>query len=218
MNKSQAVADIKAVFGAYTAISGRANARLRKLKSGKLYELWVLSEVVQDLRARGFSLVFKGRTLKFKGGPGQIKTSDGHFELIAPYGARLWLFVDIEFQTLGSTRAPVSDYSRLHELDIVVVTRLSPNPSHDDIALGVECKCVAKFGKHLIKEALGVRRELAYFHDWPQNSVLTDVGGSPVQVRAEPASEFWLAYIDPQGDLYDESPAAFGIRLRNLRP
>ncbi len=218
MNRGQAIADIKAVFGAYKAVSSRAGARFRRVKAGKLYELWVLSEVVQDLRARGFRLTFKGRTLKFKGAPGQIKTSDSHFQILAPNGALLWLFVDIEFQTLGSTRAPVSDYSRLHELDIVVVTKLSANPRHDEVALGVECKCVAKFGKHLVKEALGVRRELAYFSDWLQDSLLTDVGGAQVKVRAEPASEFWLAYIDAKGDQYDESPAAFGIALKHLQP
>lgn len=218
MNKAQAIADIQAIFGAYKSVSGRATARLRKLRKGKLYELWVLAQVVQDLHARGFKLVFNGRTLKFKAGPGQVNPSDGHFEILAPDGTRLWMFVDIEFQSLGSSKTHVSDYSRLHELDIVVLLSTSPNPPHDDIALGVECKCVAKFQKHLIKEALGVRRELSYFRNSVQESILTQLGGSPVAVRARPPSEFWLAYIDPKGDQYDESPAAFGISLRHLQP
>jgi hypothetical protein len=218
MNKAQAIADIQAIFGAYKSVSGRATARLRKLRKGKLYELWVLSQVVQDLHARGFTLFFRGRTLKFKAGPGQVNPTDGHFEILAPDGTRLWMFVDIEFQSLGSSKTHVSDYSRLHELDIVVLLSVSPNPPHDHVALGAECKCVAKFQKHLIKEALGVRRELSYFRNSTQDSILSQLGGSPVAVRARPPSEFWLAYIDPKGDQYDESPAAFGISLRHLQP
>lgn len=74
----------------------------------------------------------------------------------------MWLFVDIEFSTLGSGKAGSSDLSGTHELDIVVVTALTATPAHSDIALAVECKFVATFEKKIIKEALGVRRELSY--------------------------------------------------------
>ena len=35
-------------------------------------------------------------------------------------------------------------------------------PLYDQIYLAVECKCVAKFKKKVVKEALGIRRELSY--------------------------------------------------------
>lgn len=217
MDRDQAITEIDAIFGTYAASMPSDTALLRSLSDGKLYELYVLSELIADLDRRGFAIRFVGRTLSFKGAPGQIKLGDPHFELRAPNGAPLWLFVDIEFRTLGSTQVPVSDYSGYHEIDIVVVTDTPPMPSHEQIALAVECKCVAKFGKKLVKEALGVRRELSYFAD-QQPSILSQLGGSHVAVGAEPPSEFWLAHVDRAGNAYDESPRAFGIELRHLEP
>lgn len=34
-----------------------------------------------------------------------------------------------------------------------------------------------------------------------------------ILANAEPASEFWLAHIDPTGSNYAQSPVAFGIEL-----
>ena len=52
-----------------------------------------------------------------------------------------------------------------------------------------------------------------------KTSRLTAVGGSPaLSVRAEPASEYWLAFIDDDGLHYRESPAEFGIELRHIEP
>ncbi len=219
MNETQARADIQSIFANYRALTARDHQDVADLKGGKLYELYVLSEVVRDLAGRGFAVYFVGRTLKFKASPGRLKLSDPHFELATPSGIRLWIFVDIEFRTLGSTHRPVSDRSGYHELDIVVVTATPPNPGPGEIVLGVECKGVAKFGKKLIKEALGVRRELSYVDVSGVQSALTNHGGSPpVSVHAQPPSEFWLAFIDPDGLRYRESPQAFGIELRHITP
>jgi hypothetical protein len=216
MDKVAAIADIQQIFSTYKTLQPRDQQLLKALSDGKLYELYVLSRVVQDLAKRGFVCTFIGKTLQFKGSPGKIKTSDPHFEVTSPkLGAPpLYMFVDIEFESLGSQHVSVSDKSLRHEIDIVVVDVNSGYPSCKNIALGVECKAVANFSKSILKEVLGVRRELSLLYD-AKLSVLSICGGNPsVTVPANPASEYWLAYIDPAGDSYKESPAAFGVEFR----
>ena len=218
MDRDEAEKAIKALFAHYKSyISTTDEQVLKGLSDGKLYELYVLSEVVRDLAGRGCRMVFRGTTLKFKGGPGMIKTSDPHFEVRAPDGTNLWLFVDIEFDTLGRQQMSATDNSARHEIDIVLVETDTGYPDYRQIWLGVECKAVANFGKDLVKEALGVRRELCLL-DGLQSSRLTSAGAGRVYVQADPASEFWLAFTDPKGTNYAQSPAAFGISLRHLDP
>lgn len=229
--RANAIAEIQRIFGAYRSARPNDPAELAVLTDGKLYELFVLSDVITDLAGRGFTLTFVGgvspkgaaasrSTLRFKASPGQIKTSDSHFEVRAPGSKRVdyRIFVDIEFDTLGHSQIAARDHSRRHELDIIVTSASRGYPAHDQIALGVECKAVANFYKGLIKEALGVRRELSLLHP-TRNSVLSSAGGIPaVQVKADPPSEFWLAFIDPKGNQYGQSPAVFGIELKNMHP
>lgn len=220
MNRAAAIAEINRIFGIYRTLSSADMALLNGFPKGKLYELFVLSDLLQDLVARGFSITFNGTTIKFKASPGSATTNDPHFEITAPgsHTVDFRLFVDVEFETLGATKVSVSDYSGKHELDLVVTTVRSGYPINSEIALAVECKAVANFDKGIVKAVLGVRRELSYLHV-DQPSALTAAGGQlHINVPADPPSEFWLAYIDPNGDKYRESPAAFGITFRNLVP
>ena len=218
MDKHQAINDIQSIFRHFKALTPGDLALLSGLNHGKLYELYVLSEVLLDLQRRGFQFRFVGNTLKFKAAPGKIKLNAPHFVVTAPNGKQLWLFVDIEFQTLGNSRSHTTDLSGYHELDLVLVKTKPDYPSYDQILLAVECKCVANFSKKLVREALGIRRELSLLTTC-QNSLLTNIGGHPpVEVPAEPASEFWLAFIDEAGTKYEQSPAAFGINLKHIEP
>ena len=91
-------------------------------------------------------------------------------------------------------------------------------PSHQDIALGVECKAVANFSKGLLKEALGVRRELGILTS-DTASILSSAGGIPfVKVPMDPPSEYWLAFTDSKGTNYSQSPSTFGVELRHIEP
>ncbi|MBB3937989.1 hypothetical protein [Aureimonas phyllosphaerae] len=225
--RARATKKIQRVFNAYRAKQPGDRKLLAALKEGKLYELFVLSKVVTDLTSRGFSLTFVPSTaapgtLKFKASPGMIKTSDAHFELRSPYlsGADYRLFLNIEFDTLGHHHTTFGwDNSRRHELDIVVTTASKGYPGHNEIALGVECKAVAKFTKDLLKEVLGVRREMALFTGQQQPSALTMIGARlPKGVAADPPSEFIVAYIDPKGSSYRLSPEVFGIEFEHWEP
>lgn len=220
MDKDEAIAKIEDLFSAYATLEAADSAHLHGLDKGKLYELYVLSELVHDLELRGCTMEFRGSNIVFKAAPGKIKSSDPHFVVTAPDGTRSRLFVDIEFETLGANhRQPQGaggpDLSSRHELDLVVVDTHSAYPGFDEVLLGVECKSQASFGKDIVKEVLGIRRELSYLAPL-QPSRLSKAGAWPVCVPAEPASEFWLAYDDPKGDDYSASPAAFGIDFRHV--
>lgn len=225
--RARAIKEIRRVFAGYRAKQPGDRKLLAALKDGKLYELFVLSKVVTSLTSRGFNLTFvpskaAPTTLKFKAAPGMIKMADAHFELRAPHSSStaFRLFLNIEFDTLGHHHtASVWDSSRRHELDIIVTTSTSGYPAHDEIALGVECKAVAKFTKDLLKEALGVRREMALFTGHQQPSTLTQAGVHPQKaVAADPPSEFIVAYIDPKGSNYRLSPKVFGIEFEHMQP
>jgi hypothetical protein len=218
MDKAAASKEIKNIFSTYKKITSTDRQIVNGLNKGKLYELYVLSWVVSDLAKRGFILTFKGASLQFKGSPGKIKKSEPHFEIISPNrtAPSLYLFVDIEFETLGSKYVGVSDNSLRHEIDIVVVDVDSGYPTYKNIVFGVECKAVSNFSKSILKEVLGVRRELSLL-DGQTKSLLSAQGGRPsVTVPADPPSEYWLAYIDPAGNFYRESPAAFGVEFKHM--
>ena len=220
MERKEAEKEIQEIFEEFKTITDIDKELLSGLSQGKLYELYVLASLLTDLKGRGFAIVLTKNTLKFKGAPGHIHLSDPHFVVTAPDGTRLRLFVNIEFQTQGvlRSRSPGTDRSAYHELDIVLVDGSATGyPLYDEIYLAIECKS-GKFGKNFLREVLGVRRELSLYVD-EQESRLTGIGGSPaVWVRAEPASEYWLAFIDDDGRHYRESPAEFGIDLRHIEP
>ena len=219
MDKTHAVNAVTSIFGRYRRLTPTDRQLLSALAQGELYELYVLSELLTDLRSRGFIIqLAAGHTLKFKAAPGKIKHTDPHFLLTAPDGTRLWLFINIEFLTLGKIIANTQDSSDRHELDLVLVDATPDYPDPRNILLAVECKSTSNFQKHIVREALGIRRELSFLVD-ELDSRLTSLGGRRVvSVPAYPTSEFWLAYIDGAGTDYEQSPRAFGIQFKHLQP
>lgn len=218
MDKLNAASRIRTVFNqANAAITPLQAAAFATLSDGKLFELYVLAEVLAELRARNCDCNFVGSSLAFKAGPGMIKLADPHFEVRPPRGSLLRLFVDIEFRTFGSQNQSSSDNSFTHELDIVLTEQTSGYPTHKEIVLGVECKSTANFKKALLKEALGVRRELGLLAP-PRESNLSRRGARPAVIvpAANPAAEVWFTYLDPKGDDYKISPGAFGIQFRHF--
>ena len=221
MDKNKAIEKIEALFSVYKTLEQADTTHLQGLDKGKLYELYVLSELICDLKQRGCKLLFQGSSIVFKAAAGKIKAADPHFVVTAPDRSTSRIFVDIEFDTMGTSHPWFAsrarpDLSSRHELDLVVVNTRSPYPSFEEVLLGVECKSQARFDKKVVKEALGIRRELSILVP-AEPSRLSKAGASPVlKVPAKPASEFWLAYDDPKGNDYRASPKAFGIEFRHI--
>jgi hypothetical protein len=221
MNKSAAQKAIKSVFKKYSGIRTSHLSVLKALSSGKLYELYVLGRVLEELRHRGFKITFVGTTIQFKSAPGKIDPTSPHFEVFAPSSKvpDFKVFTDIEFKTFGSRPTHNVGASSYHEIDIAVVTAdASDRPRYDQIALGVECKAFAKFRKSIVKEALGIRRELGLLVEKKASMLSLFPGVQQELVPADPPSEYWLAHLDPAGTAYQASPSSFGIRFENWIP
>ncbi|SFS85141.1 hypothetical protein [Brevundimonas viscosa] len=220
MDKAAAEAKIKGIFGTYTSLVGSWKAD--GLTDGKLYELYVLSRVIEDLASRGFRLRFIGSSLKFKAAPGYVHQTDPHFDVFSPGSTSpdFQLFTDIEIETLGSAQLSHKDDGCHHELDIAVIDAgiAGGRPTHEQVALGVECKAVAGFGKNLVREALGLRRELSLLAGEAPSRLAQALRRLHPLVPAEPPSELWVAFIDPKGMNYWRSPAVFGVDLRHWPP
>lgn len=222
MKKSQALKHIHAVFAGYKRLHPPDKLWLRNLKSGKLYELFCLAKVIQKLRNDyGYRLAFKGASIRFQMSGGKIDPIDPHFEVQNRRGTIIFeIYTDIEFRTLGSSLTGAGGLSACHELDVVIVEAGTiGHPPHDKIALGVECKSHAVFIKPILKEVLGIRREMSFLVP-PTRSKLSLTAPSRlyVDVPANPPSEYWLAFIASNGSLYSDSPKAFGIGFKNWQP
>ena len=196
------------------------NTEIRKLQQGKLYELYVLGWLLRELRRRGFDISLNGSVLSLKQAPGKIKPGDTYFEVRhARSRKRFRVYTDIQVRTLGSSIVPTTDLCGHHEIDIVVVDEDATGmPSHKQLALGVECKSNVDFRKTILKEVLGIRREIALLTD-KRRSILAKVSREcEPKIPALPASEYLVCYLDRAGDRYAHSPKAFGIEFEYLRP
>ncbi|WP_193337470.1 hypothetical protein [Devosia beringensis] len=169
--------NLKADFASEFGLGSTPPAKLLAAATlyDKAYEIECLLRLIDMLRQHlhralprtniDFSLQ-GGSNVAFrsKGGPvDRNKWSYVRLSLDGIPKAEIW--VDIEFWALSAdsqfphqTRGIV--YGKAHELDLVVV---SPNtngrPLPSDIYIGVECKH-RSFNKALLKELLGVRREM----------------------------------------------------------
>jgi hypothetical protein len=224
MDSAAAISHVKQIFGQYRRLFRRDNDFINGLVGGKLYEFYCLAKTIEALKSRyNCRIRLVGSHIQFQSSPGAIHSNDPHFEVAGFHGQpRVDIYTDVEFETLGSSHNPVTDFSGQHELDIIAVAHgLSGKPKHDQILLGVECKSNAKFGKWILKQTLGVRRELSYYSSPLQPCALDQLFspvGPGIVLNANPPSEYWLAYVDPRGNRYDESPATFGIAFKHWEP
>lgn len=143
------------------------------LTLGKIYEAFVLSLILQQLADKeGLFIVLENdKNLTLQSGPGKIDRTKPHFSVYRTHSdycrnckmGEIW--TDVEFLALSykATNASTPTNGEFHELDIVFTKpEVSGRPKHSDIILGVECKATA-YGKNLLREILGIRRELSYF-------------------------------------------------------
>jgi len=197
MDRSAAEAEIKRIFSKYKTVTANDDKTLKAMTNGKVYELFVLSEIVERLAKHGYSLNFVGRDIRFKGSPGLLKQSDPHFD-ISRYGSlKFQLFVSVEFNVIrpsissATMRSSPSSFddSCHHEIDVGVFKKGLNNvrPNHDEVFLAVECKSGGNFSKDMVRGILGLRRSLSLLKS-PQKSNLFKNA-----IPADPPSEVILA-------------------------
>lgn len=223
MDRARAIREIKHVFRRFRILTAKEDRWLQKVTIGKVYELYCLSKTLEELRnAYGYQFQFHGRNIRFQASPGAINRSMPHFSILGNHGRVCFeLFTDVEFITLGrSLSTSAADLSAHHEIDLLVVDAgASGRPSHDQVVLGVECKAHVVFKKSIVKEVLGIRREMSVLKP-PSRSKLAQAApsGRVVTVPADPASEYWLACADQRMTRYAGSPSMFGISFLHWEP
>lgn len=214
LSLTQAKARIDTILSTYQAVSATSTGLLTdKLTSGKVYEAWVLSIVLDKLRTdEGFNITLVGgNKVHLKSSPGPINRSYPHFRLQRVGSPHLEAWTDVQFITFSyshrKARAAPGPGDH-HELDIIVVpVGVTGRPGHDKIMMGVECKNTG-FEKHMMRAALGIRRELSLladpaptsFHTWPRSTV-----------PARPPSVFMVYSTDPRVTQYNDAGQVFGI-------
>lgn len=189
MDKEDIKKKITDAFKKYTKTANpkAANVIPNSLTSGKLYEAYILSHVAEQLvKKEGLKLkLVNSNHVKLKSSAGKIDRSKPRFDVYKSSNCIAEIWTDIEFTTLSYDRDlqnSTPNRGQYHELDIVVVDpKSSGRPSHDKIWLGVECKHT-QYQKGLLKEILGIRRELSLLKDnrktnfkkWPRSDVPAD--------------------------------------------
>ena len=219
MTLAQAKKRVDAIFKKYVAGLPAASLIPPKAVAGKLYEAVVLGYVVENLvRREHLQLSLVGGTkLYLKTAPGPINPTYPHIAVFQSGAHVANLFTDVEFTTLscllGGNPAPCSP-GDCHELDLVMVdASATGRPVPPQIWLAVECKHTA-YKKSLLRESLGVRRELGLltnppvatrFQQWPATTV-----------PAKPPACLMVCCSDPNVYAFAGPGAVFGITFHHV--
>ena len=203
--------------------AGAAAALGRMDQVDRIYELRCLIALITALRTKRPSLRFTlsagaGVTLRAKGGPidrtgnAGIEVRDRHGPVLAEIGSNVE-YLSLSYVSRHRSPPTGRTYARAHELDLVLVTPgLNGRPRPTDILIGVEAKH-RPYSKGLLKELLGVRREMAFVDDPTQNPwEWWSLGGLP----AAPASGLvaWCAYASITN--YTQAADFYGIWMEHL--
>jgi hypothetical protein len=130
----------------------------------------------------GLSLrIVNGNFLQLKSSHGPINRRYPYIEVYRGNSILGEIWTDVEFLTLSYAQASRYTLTKgdYHELDILMLTPGSDDrPRNDQILIGVECKNLS-YDKGLLKDILGIRRELSFLQDdqktafssWPRTVV-----------------------------------------------
>lgn len=155
----------------------------KALTAGKLYEAYVLALISRQLASvEGFRLMLMNSSyMPLKSSPSPINRHYPHIRLMRDGREVAEMWTDIEFISMSHSLRPSGTPTKgeYHELDIAVVEPgLDGRPRNDQVWLAAECKNTG-YTKGLLKEILGVRRELSLlqnelptkFQRWPRTMV-----------------------------------------------
>ncbi|WP_133239988.1 hypothetical protein [Limnohabitans planktonicus] len=202
---ANAINSITKIFNSTLGSASGLQASLVGMVASKLYEAKVLAELLNLLEASGYHFRVVNGAVCLKAAPGPINTSYSYIELLQNnvHVANIW--TDVEFVGLSSfylTGLPQpSARGEYHELDILVC---DPNaitrPRSNQVFIGVEAKHWAHIPKKLLREILGVRRELS-FVDFRSGRPSIAVRSLKNLQRSNPASHLVFAYstVYPHG-------------------
>lgn len=201
MNSAQvanAVNSISKIFANVLGPGSGLQASLVGMVASKLYEAKALAAVLDRLSVAGYSFVVKNGNICLKAAPGPINNSYAHIQVTSNgvHVANIW--TDVEFVGLSSYAlaglASPSARGEYHELDILVCDPAATvRPRSDQVFIGVEAKHWRDIPKKLLREILGVRRELSFVDGLRKGPS----GTAPIIkriLRSNPASHLVFAF------------------------
>lgn len=216
---SQAKKRVDAIFKKYVTGLPTSSLIPPKAVAGKVYEAVVLGYVVENIvrRERLQLRLIGGSKLYLKTAPGPINLAYPHIALFHGGGHVANLFTDVEFTTLSCLRAgnpaPCSP-GDCHELDLAIVdASASGRPVPQQIWLAVECKHTA-YKKALLRESLGIRRELSLLTDPPHPTRFQRWPATTVP--ANPPACLMVCCSDPNVHAFAAPGAVFGIAFEHV--
>jgi hypothetical protein len=220
MTAAEMKARIDKVIGSYQQKAGLTSTSVlsQKAKIGKVYEALALCEVLKNLSAEGFEVVFVGGSvLTLKAAPGPINREYPYFEATRRHdGLRLEVWTDVEFLSLSHETDGGGPQTRgdFHELDILVTfAGIEGRPQFKDVAIAVECKA-ARFTKGILREVLGVRRELSVLPRIPISTLFS--AWPAADVNASPPSCLVVYCMDPRVREFARPGDTFSINFELL--
>lgn len=189
---------------------------------GKIYEASVLAELCRVLhKIDKYELrLVNGKSLVLNQKGQRIQPNDPHIEVYDLDGVQIGqIWMNVEFLAhshhyrsgLSSISVKNSDY---HELDIIIIKPHSKAgsfyPSHEEVLLGIECKCT-KVTKDIIRSLLGLRRELSIWQpDCAHNTMF-----SRWSVKNSIPDSVLLLYSSTSAANYDTLDTVYDIHLEN---
>jgi hypothetical protein len=199
-----------------------AASNLQKQASkGKGFELYVLWRTLRRMQSNGFSVTpmnVKNGVLIFAGSPAAADKHKFSYFALTKSGERnqeAWISVEVfglSSDISSSAKGSHFPASR-HEIDVATFYELtSTQPSSDDLTFAATCKHTA-FQKAYLREALGLRRETAYFDGLSHNSRadwFIDI------VPAQPPVPVALFSSDPKCIRYQIPVDSWGVYVRKL--
>lgn len=183
---------------------------------GKGYEFFVLWSILHRMKSAGFSVsanTLHPGVLKFAGGPSSANKSIFSYFSISKNGEpdqEAW--ISVEVQGLSSTLSAKSPVSNLpasyHEIDVGIFQVLtSEHPSYKELNFAATCKHT-KFHKAYLREALGLRRETAYYCS---HSVSSSAAWFVSPVPADPPVPLILYSSDTRCKDYEKPVDCLGV-------
>jgi hypothetical protein len=221
----RAVGIVDKAFAALASVSDQGTVASLKatLFDGKLYELRVIAWLLGRLKHSGWTIrLIHGPHLQLKSKPGFIKRSDPY--LLATHtqsGTQVEIWSNVQFIGIGFRRAnrnpaiPLEpDY---HELDIAVTFQNVPDGflRAEHVLVAIECK--DRFlKKGMLREMLGLRRELSYLHSPSNPNQQIPLNGFTPITTQDPPSRLFLCTSSPPPNNYAKIAPAYAIHVEHV--
>jgi hypothetical protein len=199
MQVTNAINSITAVFSAVLGPSSGLQASLAGMVASKLYEAKVLASVLDSLSNAGYTFSVVNGAMSLKASPGPINAGYAYIKIHCGHVHIANLWTDVEFVGLSSSQLAMlsvpSASGEYHELDILICdpSKTAGRPNAGQVYLGVEAKHWAGIPKKLLREILGVRRELSFVGGSSGSPAIQDPQLLQIQ-RSHPESHLIFAF------------------------